>query len=325
MSFLTPDLAPLFSATIYQPRQMSMVTIGSVDALFADLETAIEKDDVSTAKDITDKMSKLEWLSLFPIPTEGLNLAVANGEWTGTVVVCHYSIVLFMAGKRVAGDNHDQINIQRPRALRSKIHYSEPLEMLEGSFRMSNHCHTAVNDAWSDMSSLKAVVFTEYSKYDSPDSDESQNIIWTTMHMLRFSGMSHAAILFNFLQTYPWAGDMPLLRASLSTYIRSVVAASKVEKRVLPYVKLIQGDKSGLFARKELEPLIACAVAALQEVQPTLAAYYTKPEFSAIVEAFLERREKYQERDDRQRGFDVKAKSVQTDFEAETESDEEEE
>lgn len=290
---MTPALSKMLNAKMFQATQIPSPKLLEVDTIFSDAESAILKDDAAAVESITARLASLDTFPVLPKMAEKLNLANANGEWTAKVIACHFSIMLFLAGKRVDGNDHSQVTIARPRAIKSKAHLDGTIELLEGTFRMSNRAHTRINDAWSEMGALRAIVFTEYAKFESAEVDEYQNLIWTTMHLLRFSGMSHAAIVFSFLQVCPWVHEIPTLRPALALYARSVVEAEKVDSKLFPYIKLIYGDKSTFFLRKDLEPLIACAVSVLTETNPTLAAYYTKPEFAPIVEAFeLKRREK---------------------------------
>lgn len=290
---MTPSLSKMLNAKMFQATQIPSPKLLEVNTIFSDAESAILRDDVTAVEGITARLASLDTFPLLPKMAEKLNLANANGEWTAKVIACHFSIMLFLAGKRVDGNDHSQVTIARPRAIKSKAHLDGTIELLEGTFRMSNRAHTRINDAWSEMGALRAIVFTEYAKFESAEVDEYQNLIWTTMHLLRFSGMSHAAIVFSFLQVCPWIHEIPTLRPALALYARSVVEAEKVDSKLFPYIKLIYGDKSTFFLRKDLEPLIACAVSVLTETNPTLAAYYTKPEFAPIVEAFeLKRREK---------------------------------
>lgn len=229
---------------------------------------------------------------LLPRIHPDVDLALGNGEWVGKVVLCYYSIILFLAGKRIEGEDHSQITDLRPKALRGKAHIDAPLDFLEGSLRMSDASHLFINNAWSEMGQLRTVVFTEYAGYDSDDTDLAKDIIWTSVHLLRFAYMSHALITYNFLQAYPWAYDVPALKTSISIYISSLKESGKVDQRLFPFIKLIYGDKSGLFPRKEMEPLIACAKKVQEESNSSLADFYSNASFNPIVEAFMEEKER---------------------------------
>jgi len=213
-------------------------------------------------------------------------------EENGKVSVCHYSIVLFMAGKRVEGDDHTPITQKRPDAVIKKAHLEGEFELLKGSLRVSDIGHPCINSAWAESAILRSTCITAFSEYEASDTDVFQDIIYTTMHLLKYSGMQHAKIIHGFLQAYPWAAEVPSLRMSISTFHESAKAALKYDERMRPYVKLVLADKATIFPRKEMEPLIACAVSATEEVSPSLAAFYTSSDFVAIVEAFLAERDR---------------------------------
>jgi hypothetical protein len=316
---VTPAVSKMLSSKMFQAMQLSSPKALLVTEVFEKVEKAIDSNDADLVTKLTTVLANLDIFEGMPKMKAGLSLTEANGEWNYKILMCHFSIVLFLAGKRVAGDDHSQITVARPKALKSKAHLDDTIDLLEGSFRLSNKAHTRINDAWSEMGALRAVVFTEYAKFESATADESQNLIWTTMHLLRFSGMSHAAIVFNFLQVCPWVYEIPTLRPAIAAYGRSVVEAAKVDPKMFPYMKLILGDKSTFFQRKELEPLIACAVSVLTETNPTLAGYFTKPEFAPIVEAFNLKREAKE----RETGSKIGIEVPKPKFEDE-ESDEEE-
>jgi hypothetical protein len=165
---------------------------------------------------------------------------------------------------------------------------------LEGELRLSDESHLAINNAWAEMSQLRALVFTEYAHYNASETDMAQDIVYTTMHLLKFSNMAHAKITFDFLRAYPWAVEVPALRTSIGIYLDSIKVASSMDQNLFPYVKLIYGDKSNVFPRKELEPLVACATTVNQATQTSLADFYRSNAFNPIVEAFIiekERRE----------------------------------
>lgn len=295
---VTPSFAKQLDAKAYQATAVEAGILRQFLGLYTELEAALGAEDINAVHTISDTLCNIPVFPLLPKMDKTLSFGDANGEWSMKPIVCHYAIMLYLAGKRVTGANHAQVTVARPKALKAKAHLEDEVSLLEGSFRMSDFSHSKINDAWSELGSVRSVVFTEYLKYESAHADESQNLIWTTMHLLRFSGMSHAAIIFNFIQVCPWVDEIPTLRPALAAYARSVIAAAKCDAKIFPYLKLIYGDKSTFFARKDMEPLIACAVNVLAETNQTLAAYFTKPEFTPIVDAFTALREEKEAKGD---------------------------
>ncbi|RKF77081.1 hypothetical protein GcM1_222041 [Golovinomyces cichoracearum] len=96
--------------------------------------------------------------------------------------------------------------------------------------------------------------------------------------------MQHAAIINKFLEAYPWASEMVELKQSLGVYGNSIKALCALPPAWQPYVNLIYGCKSDIFPRKELSPLIACAVEVESETNETLKNYYHDEKYADVVE-----------------------------------------
>jgi len=291
---VTPAFAQRLPSTSYRKVEITAPQSTGLLTTISQLQAALDSEDRAAVDTASQALKALGSFPLLPRINPAADLGLGNGEWIGKVALCYYSLVLFLAGKRIEGDDHSQITDLRPKALRGKAHISDTLDFLEGELRMSDSAHFLINNAWSEMGQLRAVVFTEYAGYDTDDTDIAKDIIWTSIHLLRYSGMSHALITYNFLQAYPWAIDVPALKTSISIYMSSLKKAGEVDQRLFPFLKLIYGDKAGLFPRKEMEPLIACAVDAQKETTSTLADFYRNAAFNPVVEAFraeMERRE----------------------------------
>jgi len=220
----------------------------------------------------------------------------AVGEWgvysrEEKTIAAHYALVVFLAGKQINDQNRTAITEARPRALIEKFKI-ECITALNGSMRMSNYAHIQINQAWLEMSSLKAECFREFSTYTHMQTSLSQDILLTNVNLMRFSQMQHAMLIHKFLLAYPWAIEMPQLRQSVSIYKDGLESASKIESHLQPFIKVIWGDKSGLFQRKDLGPLIACALETEREINETLSQYYSDERFASVVEAFRDERAK---------------------------------
>jgi hypothetical protein len=205
------------------------------------------------------------------------------------VLYAHYALLIFLAGKQINDKNREAITVARPRALIQKFKI-EATAILSGPMRISNHAHAAINQAWLEMSSLKAQCFREFSTYSHSSTTLGQDILLTNVNLMRFAQMQHATMIHKFLLAYPWASEMSALRQAISIYHDSLTAALKIQDHLQPFIKVIWGDKSGIFPRKELGPLIAVALDTEKEVHETLANYYSDERFVSVVEAFREER-----------------------------------
>lgn len=289
---ITPVFATRLPAQNYRKIDVTAQHMTRLQSVMSNLQTALDSEQRTEVDAAALEVKRLIEFPLLPRIDQGVDLGLGNGEWVGKVALCYYALVIHLAGKRIEGTDHSQITDARPKALKGKAHITDTLDFLEGELRMSDHSHLAVNNAWAEMGQLRSVVFMEYSNYDSDETDLAKDIIWTTMHLLRYSSMAHALITYNFLQAYPWAVEVPALRTSISIYISSLQKSAEVDQRLFPFIKLIYGDKTGMFPRKDMEPLIACAAAVQEETSASLADFYRNAAFNPVVDAFMAEKER---------------------------------
>lgn len=284
---MVPALASKMPAKVFTFVKISDQIVNDLAKAFDDVISAYAARDPSGLQaPITTLMSNTVFAGM-PEMRADAPLAKANKEWVFKVIMMYFSVLLFVAGKRIEGDNHEALSINRPRAVKKKAHISSVVAFLDGDLRMSDTAHIQVNSAWAEMSALKGEAFREFAKYTQSDTDFGQDLIYTTMHLLEWNGMQHAKITMDFLHAYPWATEIPALRTPIAIYLQSLYASVKYPVEIRPYLKLIYGDKVSVFPRKDLEPLVACAVAMAKSVSPTLADFYVSGDYNAIVESFL--------------------------------------
>jgi hypothetical protein len=289
---MTPSLAGMLPQATYTRvviPESQMTTIRQAHQTFFSI---LQDTDVAPTPEQKQAYANRGFPAGIPTPNTVLPWEEAYGEVDPKVIACHFAIVLFLAGKRIEGSDHTPITVKRPEALRSKAHFKDVIGFLDGSLRLSDPSHPILNSAWAESSALRAKCFTEYSQFAHMETDIIQDLIYTTMHLLKYSGMQHAKITYGFLQAYPWVVEMPALRAAVATYMESVQAASKYPEHVQPYIKLIYADKAGLFPRNELEPLVECALDVAKKTTPTLQEFYTSDNYASVVDAFNRERQK---------------------------------
>jgi hypothetical protein len=212
-------------------------------------------------------------------------------EVTPKHVYSHWALVTFLAGKLIHDGNREQIEDKRPNNLVTKYTLAEGSELLVDQYRLSRTAHKGINLAWAEMSAFKAACFKEYCTYSAADIDLGQDIIYTMVRLLKYSGMQHAEITYRLLMAHPWVREIPVLASSVAIFETGLHAASSIDPALQPYVKLMYGDRSDIFPRKDMEPLVACAVASEKEIHETLSDFYVSNKHPTIVEKFLEERE----------------------------------
>jgi hypothetical protein len=291
-SFIVPTVASRLATDVYHTQVISAEVIGRMRTAYTAFKQLMSNVDEPPA--LGQKHAFLIGMKLDGLPTPDVVLPweESYSMLHPKMFASHYSIVLFLMSKRVEKDNHAPITQARPEALKKKAHVEAICSFLDGPLRLSDPSHLAINSAWSESASLRAVCVTEFAQYSEMETDIVQDLIYTSMHLMRFGSMSHAKITYAFLRAYPWAGEVPSLKSAVGVFRDSARAALKYSETLRPYLKLIYGDKLTIFPRNELEVLIACAVEVEKVNNPTLQDFYTNDKFGPVVEAFIEELEK---------------------------------
>ncbi|APG78631.1 hypothetical protein 2 [Hubei rhabdo-like virus 4] len=291
-AMLFPSLEKAFPREIYAPIAIPPETVTAVLGAFNGLEAMPEEYDQEELHEAEVAFNKLSLGPGLPMGSSLMKTRFLPEEAAAKVIASHYSVLLFIAGKRIDSEDHSALTRNRPDALIRKAHMEQEPQLLTGNLRMSDKSHNELNSAWQELAALRGVIFPTFAEFAADTTDEVQDLIYTTMHLLRFSGMQHAKIVHGFLGAFPWAREVPALRSAIAKFDESVVAAAGYPIHIQPYVKLIYGDKAEIFPRKEMEVLISCAVAASQETSPDIVNFYSTDAFSPIVEAFMTERER---------------------------------
>jgi hypothetical protein len=287
-----PGIGKDIPREVLRPVPISNESVASFIACYDTIAADPHYEEATAAIPAEIKLTTEPILPGLPLIENHVQMRYAMWEESYKVIACHYAILLFLAGKRIEGDDHTPITQRRPDALKRKAHLEGDVVVLDGEYRISDIGHIMINSAWAELTALRSQCIRSFSSFESDTTDEVQDLIYTTMHLLKYSNMNHAKIANNFIATYPWVHEVPALKSSLTVFAESVEAAEKYDPTIRPFVKLMYGDKANIFPRKEMEPLIACAVGATQDVNPTLAQFYTSDDYAGIVDAFLEERDR---------------------------------
>lgn len=319
-AFLVPTLAGQYNKDIYTISVMSEVNQQRLSEAYTGFREALDSSEEGATEPM--KRAFLQAARVAGLPEPDISLLWHEGymEIVPKIILSHYAVVLFTMAKRVDAQNHDPISVRRPLALRGKSHIDGVCAFLDGSLRLSDTSHILLNNAWAESSSLRGLCMKEFATYQEMETDITQDIIYTSIHLMKYGNMSHAKITYNFLKAYPWADEIPSLQGAIGVYRDSILAASKHPEHLRPFLKLIYGDKLGIFPRNELEVLVDCAVAVEKETNPTLDDFFVSDKFTAIVEAFLAERARRQEL--RTKTLDAKIREVTFDEEEEEEVEE---
>lgn len=289
--FLLPEIQGRLPAESYTFVSLSKAAITPVLARIQQyVDMGLVEDDANKLPD--DGLAGVTLHPELPAAGAGAGYKWCGAEATMKHIYAHYSLIVFLAGKIITVDNREAITEKRPAAIIGKCNLDENTLTLNGPLRISDDGHVYINAAWSEMTIFRATCFLEFIQYASMEVNFAQDIIYTSVHLLRYTGLSHARFSYKLIMSNPWVKDFAPLQSSYTTFEDSLKESIKVPALLQPYVKLIFADKSSLFPRKEMEPLVACAVAMEQEMHDSVQQFYRSDKYAAIVDLFLAERQR---------------------------------
>ncbi|RKF63845.1 hypothetical protein GcM3_136017 [Golovinomyces cichoracearum] len=281
-NIMIPGLVKKLPRGMVKMTKIPLVTINALRHSFSNYNEETQPDDYQIPSDAFNDFSVGGEL-----PSPHPNIACDNITYCRNAksLYAHFSLVVFLAGKLIDDANRTAITVARPKALIGKYKISG-VEILNGTARISDHGHQFIHQAYLEMRAFTGECFKEFSEYSTSATTLYHDIINVNVMLLRFAKMQHAAIINKFLEAYPWASEMVELKQSLAVYGNSIKALCALPPAWQPYVNLIYGFKPDLFPRKELGPLIACAVEVESETNETMRNYYHDERYADVVDKF---------------------------------------
>ena len=120
-------------------------TVSTLDT--SSSQAAIDPSEVS--------FNNMEVFPGIPLAHPGHLARFFHFEASPKVIAAHYSLVLFIMGKRLEGSDHGQLTTNRPSAVIRKAHLNKLTHFLNGKYRLSDTSHLYMNSAWAEMSAFK--------------------------------------------------------------------------------------------------------------------------------------------------------------------------
>jgi len=199
----------------------------------------------------------------------------------------YVSLILFLAGKNINDKNRGAITIKRPNAIERKYGMGS-VPCLTGDLKLSNSAHVGINLAFTAMHHARSEVFKEVAKFSHETGDIGVEVAATTTRLMAYAGMQHVVLIDKYLSATPHAERYPVLASSLVAYAASLkeLADTPVDQR--PYFKLIKGDTTRAFNRKDVEALLVVAITTEMDTNPTLVNYNLPENSDEIVTAYRE-------------------------------------
>jgi hypothetical protein len=228
----------------------------------------------------------LEFDPGLPAPPATLQPMLLYSSLSLEAIYGYIGLVLYLAGKKITGDNITAITVRRPAAIEAK--YGRPaISCLSGAMRLSTEAHAGIHQAWIVLSGAREVIFSEVAHWVT-STEPAEEVVATVTKLLRYSGMAHVAIIHQFIAANPWVAQVASLRPALMAYRASYERILRIKAARRPYYKVVLGDRGTLFDRRTLEPLTVCAVAFLEPLYPSLAQYTVSAAYDEVIREYNE-------------------------------------
>jgi hypothetical protein len=206
----------------------------------------------------------------------------------------YYSLLLFLAGKKITVDNISSVTDRRPSALLRKYGDNGISYILTGPGRIADHNFYYLNLAWTRLPAPRLAICKETATYEGTV-NRSQEVVFTTFALMRWSNVQYVPLIKTLMDAYPQVGRVSYLRPGIEEFKKSVVMLLTKPVHYQPYWKLLYGDATQIFSRKNMQTLIACAVAYNRRFQPTLANFVADPQSTHLVDDFVEKMRQWDE------------------------------
>nr|WKV33554.1 MAG: RNA-dependent RNA polymerase [Riboviria sp.] len=182
-------------------------------------------------------------------------------------LVAHAALILFIMGNSVQNsrdptntvtESVTRITERRARALLGKMYIPNAAILLSGDLAITTQSTKAIHAAWSSLPMVKQIVIKCLLGV-TPNAAPVYSALWTTLKLLRYSGMSYVPWIAEMVRVFPemvnWE-EMASFNHILSASAQRVMDLNAVER---PYYKLYMGDSVDHYPRRGLEGLILCA------------------------------------------------------------------
>jgi hypothetical protein len=211
-----------------------------------------------------------------------------NIELAGVAGMLAYSI-----GKRYTPENAASFTTRRPQNIIDrylKMQKDDPnpeLCALNGPARPRSELYKRVYRAFGNDTAARNFMIHSMVGLAAEAETMTAGVAFLPFRLLRFSGIAAYPIITNFLSTYDYAYDIPLLKGNIAYFTASCIHLLSVPQQVRPYYKIIHGDRTTVFHRPDIKSLINVATTIMKENYPTLEDF-EHDESDPSVEQFLE-------------------------------------
>jgi hypothetical protein len=305
------SLSALLYPTLILPLNGVALQLENIDAAFlAKIRAAIDAYknlDSARSKDAKGEAMKISVLySVRELPSLGFaESSVGNFQIDFQGAYAYYGLVCATIQKDASRTGWEALSKNRPRALISKYGWSvDQYPYIGGSYSYSQPAAMWMRRQWMLMSQMRRALFTYFCSLGTLDTSAADESLFTTVRLMRWTDLSHIAIIYRFLTEHPIAAEAPVLTPHVAVYHTAVQqliqwcpdvkdsagapvfgADGIVQKdtSALAFVKIFYYDKGEIAPRKIMEPLLQVAGAFLTAGDALLAGYSFPTGYTALV------------------------------------------
>jgi len=289
---------------------------GEMHAICESVNTLLGLPDMTPDKFKMTLTKHIGVLKKLQLPSPGdWALGAFAVEAPTTAYYAYLGVIAMAAVKDASGTGEQALTTNRFRAILSKYHWAkEDFPFLGGDLAPSTHAFTMFNHSWTLLPSTRRLFFTNSGKITELGGSAEDEAFLTTFRLMKFSDMTHIAIINGFLDTYSWAVKLGSLQRSVINYTQEVDKMYNMcpqlpderglpqktidgliirDATLLPYVKAIHQDSLDIGNRNLMLPLLYVAHRALMEDDPNLASYVVPENYPGAWAEFSDARVAY--------------------------------
>jgi hypothetical protein len=227
-----------------------------------------------------------------------------------TAMYGYFGVICFCITKDAAASGSKALLTGRPNALLQKYRWSgADVPMLGASLKPSAFAFGSLTRAWQYIPASRVVIISHVVASSSAGASVEDEAAFTSVRLMKWGEIGHMAIVGEFLQRFPDAWYAPFIAPEVAAYVagirqllelcpvlldplgRPLKTASGQDARdrtLMPYIKILYGDKLDVAMRKNMNPLIAIAREMLLTVLPDIKDYIPPKDQELMVERFKE-------------------------------------
>lgn len=171
-------------------------------------------------------------------------------------VYAYCGALLYMAGRGLTKSDAQAITEE----MMDKQRASEGKYTLTGNGRIGPGNYSLISLCWCRANIARRAIIREVASFSSLKS-LPQHVVYSVTKGITYSGIELALDIYNFLSAFPWASQISVVRSAFISYKESVREVSHQPEHLRLYYKIIMGDSTSIFDRRDILPLAACAVA----------------------------------------------------------------